>query len=176
MTSKFVNVLAAYLHVIGVATYLGGSLIMEFVVGPAQKAIPPAQAQVMGKKTADRFLWFAWGALALILASGILRLYSTNRESFLFGDSLFDTDFGRTLLTMVILWLVLVINGSIITFVLRPRLTGKTTAGASAAQAQAHQQGQMQAVKWLTWLTRTDLGIAFVVALLGSSLQFGGIA
>ncbi|MCZ7629147.1 MAG: hypothetical protein M5U19_08825 [Microthrixaceae bacterium] len=34
------KVLAAYLHVLGVATYLGGSIIMEFVVGPAQKGHP----------------------------------------------------------------------------------------------------------------------------------------
>lgn len=173
--ATWMKVLAAYLHVLGVATYLGGAVIMEFVVGPAQKAIPPAQAQVMGKKTADRFLIFAWSALGLILASGILRLYSTGSESMLFGDNLWDTPYGRTLLAMVLFWCVLVTNGAIITFVLRPKLAGRTGAGVSAAQVQAHQQGQLSAVRWVERLTRIDLGVALIVALLGSALQFGGL-
>lgn len=175
MTSQFMKMLSAYLHVLGVATYLGGSIIMEFVVGPAQKAIPPAQAQVMGKKTADRFLVFAWSALGLIVISGIMRLYSTGTEMFITGAALWDSAYGRTLMTMVILWFVLVINGSIITFVLRPKLVGRTGAGVSATQVQAHQQGQIQAAAWVERITRIDLGIAMVVALLGTALQFGGI-
>lgn len=175
MSSQFMKMLSAYLHVLGVATYLGGSIIMEFVVGPAQKAIPPAQAQVMGKKTADRFLVFVWGALALILISGIMRLYSTGTEMFLTGSALWDSEYGRTLMTMVILWFVLVINGSVITFWLRPKLVGRTGAGVSATAVQVHQQGQIKAAEWVERITRIDLGIALVVALLGTALQFGGI-
>lgn len=175
INETWMQVLAAYLHVIGVATYLGGSLIMEFVVGPAQKAIPPAQAQVMGQKTADRFLVMVWSALTLIILSGILRLYSTSSEEMLFSDNLWDNEYGRTLLMMVSLWTVLVINGSIITFKLRPKLAGRTGAGVSAAQAQEHQQAQIKAAGLLEKITRADLVIALVIAFLGSALQFGGV-
>jgi uncharacterized membrane protein len=175
MESHLAQVLAAYLHVIGVAVYLGGSIVMEFVVGPAQKAIPPAQAQVMGQRTADRFLVLAWSALGLILLSGILRLFTMDAEDYLLGESLWDTEYGRTLLLMVTLWTVLVVNGSIITFVLRPKLTGRASAGMTPAQAQAHQKDQLRAAGRLTWFTRIDMGIALVVALLGSSLGFGGL-
>ncbi len=51
MTTRNMMILAAYLHAVGVSAYLGGALVMEFVLGPAQKAIPPAQAQVMGQKS-----------------------------------------------------------------------------------------------------------------------------
>jgi uncharacterized membrane protein len=175
METQFVRILAAYLHVLGVAVYLGGAVIMEFVVGPAQKAIPPAQAMVMGRKTADRFLVLAWSALGLILVSGLLRLYSFDNEDALLGSRLWDTAYGRTLFGMVLLWCVLVVNGAIITFVLRPRLTGRSDAGVSAAQVQAHQSGQVAAATWIERLTRVDLGIALFVALLGSALQYGGI-
>ncbi|MCC6225010.1 MAG: CopD family protein [Microthrixaceae bacterium] len=175
MNSLFMQTLMSYLHIIGVAVYLGGSIIMEFVVGPAQKAIPPAQAQVMGKKTADRFLIFVWSALGLILLSGILRLFAIGQEDLLFGRYLWDSDKGRTLLAMVVLWCVLVVNGSIITFVLRPKLAGRTGSGVSAAQVQAHQQDQINAAQWVERLTRIDLGVALVVALLGSALQYGGL-
>ena len=175
MTTKFMQVLAAYLHVLGVAAYLGGAIVMEFVVGPAQKAIPPAQAQVMGKKTADRFLVIAWSALGLILASGILRLYTVDNESLLTSSDLVDSQYGRTLLAMIICWTALVVNGSIITFFLRPRLTGRVVAAGSAAQAQAHTQAQIRAATWLGYFTRADLGIALLVALFGASLGFGGM-
>lgn len=175
MESAWMQVVAAYLHVLGVAVYLGGAIVMEFVVGPAQKAIPPAQAQVMGKRTADRFLILAWSGLTLILASGLLRLWSLNSESVLFGERLWSTEYGRTLLIMVSMWTVLVINGSIITFVLRPKLTGKVSPGLTAAQVQTHQQAQIRAASILSTITRIDLGIAFVVAFLGSSLGLGGV-
>jgi putative copper export protein len=130
----------------------------------------------MGQKTGDRYLVVAWSALGLILASGILRLFSFDAEDYLFGESLFDTDYGRTLFTMVLLWGVLVINGLIITFVLRPRLAGRASSHGSAAQAQQHQQGQIAAASWLTRLTRADLAIAFVIAFLGASLgTIGGV-
>lgn len=168
-------VTAAYLHALGVSIYLGGALVMELVLVPAQKAIPPAQAQVMGQKAADRYLILAWSALGLIVASGVMRLYSMGNEHFLKGERLFDTMYGRTLFTMMMLWLVLVANGAIMTFVLRPRLAGKMKAQVSAAQVQARQQQMMRAAEHLTLITRIDLAIAFLVALLGASLRFGGL-
>jgi uncharacterized membrane protein len=168
-------VFAAYLHAVGVATYLGGSIVMELVLGPAQKSIPPAQAQVMGEKTADRFLVLAWSALGLIGASGVLRLFTQHSESLLVGDNLFSTPYGRTLFTMEMLWLVLVANGVVITFVLRPRLKTKMGAAVAADQVEARRRQLIGAATWITRITRVDLAIALVVALLGASLKFGGI-
>ena len=68
------HTLLGYIHDLSIAVYLGGAVAMEFVLGPAQASIPPAQAQVMGQKTSDRFLWLAWGSLLLILITGVLRL------------------------------------------------------------------------------------------------------
>lgn len=175
MDSRWTDIIAAFLHALGVAAYLGGAITMEFVVGPAQKAIPPAQQAVMGEKTANRFLVIAWSALGLIFVSGILRLYSTDKDQFLTSERLWDTMYGRTLLAMLILWAVLVVNGAIITFVLRPKLQGRMGAGVAAAQAQARQQQMMGAATWIERLTRVDLGIAVLVAFLGSSLAFGGV-
>ena len=51
------HILLGYIHDLSIAVYFGGAVAMEFVLGPAQASIPPAQAQVMGQKTASRFLW-----------------------------------------------------------------------------------------------------------------------
>lgn len=175
MESKFWYVVATYLHLIGMAAYVGGAIVMEFVVGPAQKAIPPAQAQVMGEKTATRFLQIAWASLGLLLLSGILQILAAGNDPLLRGEGLLATSYGRTLLAMVVLWVVLVVNGAIITFVLRPRLTGKMGAQTGAAQVQVRQQEMLRAAERLQLVTRIDLGIALVLPLIGAGLLRGGI-
>lgn len=174
MRNYWVGIIGTYLHLIGMATYVGGSLIMEFVVGPAQKAIPPAQAQVMGQKTADKFLILVWSSLGLLLVSGIFQAYSRYMERMLIGDGLFDSSRGWTFFLMMALWLVLVINGAIMTFVLRPKLAGKMGAQAGATQVQARQQEMLKAARQITWITRIDLAIALFIPLAGAGLLKGG--
>ena len=177
--STWLHIIYGYLHDISIATYIGGAIAMEFVLGPAQNSIPPAQAQVMGQKTADRFLWFVWGSLGLIVVSGFLRLqhmgYITSDWPFFESGLALSEDYGRTIWAMVLLWCVLVVNGLIMTFYLRPRLAGKLKAGTTAAGVQAAQQVKIQAATWVQRITRADLVIALVIALLGASLKWGGL-
>lgn len=167
--AQTLNWLGTILHVLGAAGYIGGSIAMEFVLAPAQKAIPPAQAMVVGEKTADRFLWVAWGSLLLLLLGALIRLQWGGAGL----ATLFDvhTDYGRTLIAKWVLWIALVVNGSIITFALRPKLAGKMKGGTTAQQAQAIQQQKVKAARQVTILTRVDLGIMLVVLLLGTSLK-----
>ncbi len=67
------------------------------------------------------------------------------------------------------------INGAIITFVLRPKLTGKMTAGVSRAQADQSRDGKMSTATWIQHLTRVDLVLAALAALFGASLLRGGL-
>lgn len=172
------HVIYGFLHDVGIAVYIGGAISMEFVLGPAQGSIPPAQAQVMGQKTADRFLWFVWGSLGLIIVTAILRLEKIGHMEWawpFFNDSMkLSSDYGRTVWTMFFLWCVLVVNGLIITFVLRPRLQGKLGSGAGAAHLAASQSAKMQAATWVQRITRADMVIAVTIALLGASLKWGG--
>jgi len=176
--------LYAFLHDIGFATYIGGAIAMEYVLGPAQASIPPAQAQVMGQKTADRFLWLVWGSLALILVTAVLRLngpfvsgftYLDWHWSFFHGPATIEFAYGRTLLVMFIIWCVLVVNGLLITFVLRPRLTGRLGTGTTAAGVSAAQNQKLKAAEWIQRLTRADLVLALIAAVLGASLKYGGL-
>lgn len=175
MQSKFMYVLATYLHLIGMAAYVGGTIVMEFVLGPAQRAIPPAQAQVMGEKTGSRFLVVAWGALLVLAVSGVLQMFAASNEDLLTGEGLFDTSYGRTLFAMVVLWAVLVVNGCIITFILRPRLRGRMGAQAGSAQVQARQDEMVKTASRLQFVTRLDLAIAVLLPVVGAGLLRGGI-
>ncbi|HNO64889.1 MAG TPA: CopD family protein [Tepidiformaceae bacterium] len=175
----WIQILLGYIHDLSIAVYLGGAVAMEFVLGPAQTSIPPAQAQVMGQKTSDRFLWLAWGSLILILVTGALRLERLDMLNvtwpFFESPLSLSESYGRTVGTMFVLWCVLAINGALVTFRFRPRLAGKMAPGTSAAQVTSNQAGRMAAATWIQRLTRADLAITVVVALLGASLKWGGL-
>lgn len=175
----WIQVILGFIHDISIAVYLGGAVAMEFVLGPAQASIPPAQAQVMGQKTSDRFLWLAWGSLLLILITGALRLERLGMLAlswpFFESPLVLSESYGRTVATMFTLWCVLAINGALVTFRYRPRLAGKVTAGTTAANVTASQGARMEAATWVQRLTRADLVITVFIALLGASLKWGGL-
>lgn len=177
--NTWLHIIFGYLHDLSIAVYIGGAVAMEFILGPAQASIPPAQAQVMGQKTADRFLWLVWGSLGTILVTGVVRLERMDMLSwswpFFKSPLVLSESYGRTLLAMFILWCVLVVNGALITFVLRPRLAGKLTTGITAQQVSAAQSAKLAAATWIQRLTRIDLGAALLAALMGASLKWGGL-
>jgi uncharacterized membrane protein len=172
-------IILGFIHDIAIAVYLGGAVAMEFVLGPAQGSIPPAQAQVMGQKTSDRFLWLVWGSLAAIIVTGVLRLERMGMVDwtwpFFNAPLRFSESYGRTLFAMLVLWCVLVINGALVTFIFRPRLAGKLSSRTSAAQVTASQGSKLEAAIWIQRLTRADLAVALVVAFMGASLKWGGL-
>lgn len=162
-----------FVHDLSVAVYVGGAVAMEFVLAPAQASIPPAQAQIMGEKTSNRFLVLVWSSLALILITGVLRL---QMNGMLNSDGLSMADsYGRTLWTMFFLWVVLAINGGLITFIFRPTLQGKLQPGSNQALVTRDRDAKMKAATWIQHLTRADLVLAVIVTLLGASLSRGGL-
>jgi uncharacterized membrane protein len=168
----------SFVHDVSLATYVGGAVAMEFVLSPAQKLIPPAQAQIMGEKTADRFLMLVWISLALILITGLWRLQHRGMlggESLLVPPLTLDYSYGRTAFGLLFIWILLAVNGSLITFLLRPRLKGKLGAGSTSGQADRDRNAKVQAATWISHLSRADLVLALIAVLLGASLFWGGI-
>lgn len=178
MMNEWVIISMAFIHDLSVAVYVGGAVAMEFILAPAQSAIPPAQAQVMGEKTSDRFLILVWVSLILIFITGAMRLYAKGMlggENF-FGPLLsWDYSYGRTVIMMFSVWLILVINGALITFVFRPMLLGKLSSASSQGQATSSRDKKMSAAMWIQNLSRADLVLAIVATLLGASLLRGGL-
>ncbi len=104
MSVEWLILSMAFIHDLSVAVYLGGAVAMEFILAPAQSAIPPAQAQVMGEKTSERFLILVWISLILLFITGAFRLYF---KGMLWGtQSLFvppltlDYGYGRTVFAL----------------------------------------------------------------------------
>ncbi len=168
-----------FLHDLSVCTYVGGAVAMEFILNPAQQTIPPAQAQIMGEKTSDRFLIMVWVSLMVILITGVVRLQMKGLigwDPFLTLPLSWDYSYGRTVFTMFFIWIILAVNGSLITFLFRPRLKGKLGAGTTQNQASDDRDAKMRAATWIQNLSRVDLVLAVLAVLLGASLLRGGVA
>lgn len=168
-----------FLHIASIAAYAGGAFVMEFVLTPAQKAVPPAQSRIVGEKTSGRYLVVAWTALGMLFITCVARLMLTHllsltppffRDRLTLGDS-----YGRTTLALFVVWLVLVSNGLILTFKIRPKLVQKFDPGAGAQTVAATQKDQEKWAAWASRIVRIDLGLAVVAIVLGVSLRFGGL-
>lgn len=174
-----IDVLLGSLHVIGFSVYIGGLFFMEAVLAPAQSAISPAQAGIISQKTGDRQMIVAWSALALILVTGILRLSQLNMldasGSFFLDSNIASSGYGKTIFAMFGLWCALVVLGLVMTFVLRPVLTGKIPPTLSADEQKKRQEKMVSAARWMGIVMRADLLLVVAAAVLGVSLGFGGI-
>lgn len=168
-----------FLHDLSICTYVGGAVAMEFILNPAQQTIPPAQAQIMAEKSSDRFLILVWVSLIVILITGVVRL---QMKGLIGWDPIFTAplswqfSYGRTVFTMFFIWIILAINGSLITFLFRPKLKGKLGAGTSQSQATEDRNAKISAATWIQNLSRVDLALALLALLLGASLLRGGLA
>lgn len=79
-----------WLHIVAVAVWLGPQFFMFLVTVPALRAIddPDVRLRVM-RIIIYRFGWLAWGAMAVIVLSGISNLFQEADE---FGH-VFDSDY-----------------------------------------------------------------------------------
>lgn len=135
MRSEWMGIVATYVELLSLATYVGGSFVVELVLAPAQKAIPPSQQQVLGEKIADRLLWLVWPSLGLLLVSAVAQTFPAGTDDVL-AEGLLSTSYGRTFLAFLVLWAILVVNGIIVTFVLRPKVKARIDPRVGAREAQ----------------------------------------
>lgn len=118
-------------HTGAVALYVGGAIIVTLALRRALEAIPPAQAGIVGNRVGTDFTIISWVALLTWGASGYWLLVRGDWDDFRSPQTLFikpdllDSGFGWMLVLMVASWFGMVINGLLITFWLRPRLTRK---------------------------------------------------
>ncbi len=107
------------LHYIGISTWIGGMIFMMLVLTPAVggKGIPPQFLRLMG---IERFRYFAWGSIVLLLISGGYRLFP---RIYYQGWNLFiQSRYGQLMtLKLIIVFLVVVIT-AVVSFYMAKRI------------------------------------------------------
>lgn len=98
--------IARWIHLVAAAFWVGGMLFLVLVAGPALRRHLPERERIATMTAAGQgFLRLSWLAFALLAASGTALLLF-RRVSW---DLLFETAYGRTLLTKLLLVLLVLL-------------------------------------------------------------------
>src|SRR5215471_7045156 len=163
-------VITMIVHILAIVVYLGGTFFMDLLLVPALNRIPPAQAAIVGQQTGEIFAVTAWITLGLIAASGLTFLYLSGA----LGLDLFLRPYGWLIGAKTFLFLLLVVNGLIMTIGIRPRLNAQLSLKTTEPELKAKQADMMSAASTLNRLIRLNLIIASLAVILGVTLAFGG--
>lgn len=152
-----------WLHILAATIWVGPQVFLFVAVVPAIRTVEDAQvrARIMRVLT-TRFGWLAWGAMLVLVTTGIANLY----EHALSVEELFELNFGiifQVKMTLVILTVALTALHS---FVIGPRLLSLQESVADQAQVASARRVSIIVSAGNLLLA---LGILFCAALLGST-------
>lgn len=162
------------LHLVAVAVYAGGGFMLHGPLRRALRMIPPGQASIVGSRVGRDFTYLSWVSLILLGLTGYWMAFrygwaDVSASSTLWINPLaLQTSKGVAMLVMALAWLIIVINASIITFVLRPRLSLRVTSDATAEAANQAVATISRADRWLDILALTNFVLATVAVLAGA--------
>jgi uncharacterized membrane protein len=63
--------LVQWIHVTAAVIGVGGMAFLLFILAPSLGALPAEQRDLLAKKVMGRFRWMNWGAIFLLLVSGL---------------------------------------------------------------------------------------------------------
>lgn len=114
------------LHILGTVVWVGGSVVLVFVVIPASRGLEGEARRGMLRTIGRRWRPIGWGALAVLVVSGL----GLAGEEHAFGAHvLFGTGTGRLVLAKGVLAGVLIAVSAVHDFVLSPRLARQIREG-----------------------------------------------
>jgi uncharacterized membrane protein len=162
------------LHLVAVAVYAGGGFMLHGPLRRALRMIPPGQASIVGSRVGRDFTYLSWVSLILLGLTGYWMAFrygwaDVSAPSTLWINPLaLQTPKGVAMLVMALAWVIIVISASIITIVLRPRLSLRVTPDATAEAANRAVATISRADRWLDILALTNFVLATVAVLAGA--------
>jgi putative copper export protein len=129
------NSVLIFLHVLGIAFWVGGILVYVLVLSPALTKISPTERQKLATAFQKRFGLLTWVAIAVVFVTGTILSHDAAAAV---EGSFFASAYGKTLIAKVIVAFVMVLNGAYLGLVLARRMRraaapqGTATGGALA--------------------------------------------
>ncbi|MCZ7525664.1 MAG: hypothetical protein M5U14_04310 [Acidimicrobiia bacterium] len=156
------------LHTAGWSVHLGGAVAMELVWRPVQRHIPGSQTAVVCQTMGRRYRWLSAIALGLVGLSGVARLVQR-------GELDLTSPYGRTVVALSVVWLVLVATLALLAVVAHPALHVRTPASMTDEERAAARHEVRRAIERMDRLLRFELAASLLAVLLGASLTAGGL-
>ena len=157
-----------WLHILAATVWVGPQFFLFLAAVPAVRTIEDARerAKVMRVMT-TRFGYLAWGALAVLVLTGIGNLYEEDLDV----DVLFDRNFGVIFQVKMTLLIITVALTALHSFVIGPRM--------SALQESVTDESQIASMRRLSMIVSgvnllVAVAIIFCGALLASTYALEG--
>lgn len=156
----------AWVHITAATIWVGPQFFLAIAAVPAVRTIEDARvrAQVMRVIT-RRFGYLAWGAMAVLVVSGVGNLFEITREKIPLGD-LNSFNYGPILSAKIVLVIATIALTALHSFVLGPRIAALQESAATEAEVASARRSSM-IVSGVNLLLA--LGILFCAALLNTT-------
>ena len=104
-------ILIGWVHMVTAAIWIGGIFFIGLVFGPVAERSESPEAKKLLQATAKRFTPIAWGAVIILIATGLVRTAGLGALNF---DTLINTLYGNLLLGKIALIVIVIVNGVVI--------------------------------------------------------------
>lgn len=120
-----------WIHILAATIWVGPQVFLFMAAVPALRTVEDVQARAKAMRVlTTRFGYLAWGAMAVLVVTGIANLY----EHDLPVDDLFDRNFGIIFQVKMTLVIATVVLTAVHSFIIGPRLLDMQESVADEAQ------------------------------------------
>lgn len=166
--------LALVVHIYSAIVLVGSMFFNAFILGPALRRIPPAQAATVGDKIGAGLRIAGPVSLVLLGITGFLRLHQYKLLGKFFTLSFITTGAGLRLWLMFLSWFVLVVTGAVSLAWYEKVLARKLPYTAGLRQLEERRAAQEKVSAWQERMNYVNVTIG-ILAVLGGSLYRSGL-
>ena len=166
--------LALVVHIYSAIVLVGSMFFNAFILGPALKRIPPAQAATVGEKIGGGLRIAGPVTLVLLGITGFLRLNYYKQLGQFFTLDFMTTTQGMKIWLMFLSWFVLVVTGTLSLVWYEKVLARKLPYTAGLRDLEERRAAQQKISDWQERMNYVNVTIG-ILAVLGGSLYASGL-
>ncbi len=166
--------LALVVHIYSAIVLVGSMFFNAFILGPALRRIPPAQAATVGDKIGAGLRVAGPVSLVLLGITGFLRLHYYKLLGKFFTLGFMTSTGGMKIWLMFLSWLALVITGTLSLVWYEKVLAQKLPYTAGLRQLEERRAAQQKISAWQERMNYVNVTIG-ILAVLGGTLYASGL-
>ena len=160
-------------HIYSAIVLVGSMFFNAFILGPALKRIPPAQAATVGDKIGAGLRVAGPVSLVLLVVTGLLRLHQMHLLGNFFSWSFMSTRYGSRIWLMFLAWFVLAVTGTLSLAWYEKVLARKLPYTAGLRDLEERRAAQQRVSEWQERMNYVNVTIGIVAVLGGSFARVG---
>jgi len=165
--------LAMVVHIYAAIVLVGSMFFNAFILGPALRRIPPAQAATVGDKIGAGLRIAGPASLVLLVVTGLMRLHHMRLLGKFSGWSFMSTRYGSRIWLMFLAWFVLAVTGTLSLAWYEKVLAKKLPYTAGLRDLEDRRAAQQKISDWQERMNYVNLAIGIVAVLGGSFARVG---